>query len=353
MTRPAVPLRRSGRRSPLALGVATALVLALVAAGCGDDKKPTARKRPVRSTTTSTVPPPAAPLTGRPDPGGRSLRRPALSVKVENTPAARPQAGLDEADVVWEEVVEGGITRFLAMYNSRVPEVVGPIRSVRLTDPGIVWPVGGIFAFSGGARPATQAIDQAPVVVVDESRAGPAMFRDGSKRAPHNLFGRGAGLFAKGGEPVPPPALFGYLPRGRNPAGETASAVRIGFAGGYAVTYTWDRGSRSWIRSMDGVPFKAASGATIAPTNVVVLSVRYAGGVGRQGAEAQLVGEGPAWVLSGGKVVVGRWVRPDRAKPARLVDAAGAPVRLVPGTTWVALPDVSYPVDVTGAPPEG
>jgi len=350
VTRAARWRRPAVRRGALALVAVAAL--AVSAASCGDKKgSGSASKRPARpGATTTTAPPPAAPLTGLPDRSGESLRRPVLSVKVENTPVARPQAGLEHADVVWEEVVEGGITRFLAMFNSHVPEVVGPIRSVRLTDPAIVWPVGGIFAFSGGARPATQAITNAPVRPVDETRAGSAMFRDRSKRAPHNLFGRGAELFAKGGEPVPPPALFEYLAPGGPSAGRPAAAVRIGFAAGYAVTYTWDGASRVWARSMGGVAFKAASGAAVAPADVVVLSVRYAGGVGAQGAEAQLVGEGRAWVFADGKVVEGRWVRPDRGRPARLVDADGAPIRLVPGTTWVELPDVSYAVEVTPAP---
>lgn len=345
--RPGGPGRPTGLRLRRSAALVAVAALALSAAACGSDKGEAGPKKRARpAPTTTTVPPPAAPLTGLPDPSGASRRRPVLSVKVENTPAARPQAGLDEADVVWEEVVEGGITRFLAMFNSRAPEVIGPVRSVRLTDPLIVWPVGGIFAFSGGARDSVRAIEQAPVVLVDESRAGEAMFRDRAKRAPHNLFGRAPALFAKGGEPVPPPALFGYLPGGRGFAGEAAGGVRVGFAGSYAVTYTWDAASRGWTRTMGGEPFKAASGATIAPANVVVLSVRYAGGAGAQGAEAQLVGEGPAWVFSDGKVAQGRWVRPDRARPAQLVDAAGAPIRLVPGATWVELPDASYAVEV-------
>ena len=132
---------------------------------------------------------------------------------------------LDAADVVWEEVVEGQITRFLAMFQSRSPGAVGPIRSVRLTDPNIVWPVGGIFAFSGGAKYALDGISRAPVTLVDESRAGAAMYRDGSRRAPHNLYGRGDALFAKGGTPVPPPALFTYSGEPRR-----ADAAQIGRA---------------------------------------------------------------------------------------------------------------------------
>ncbi len=350
MIPPARRARRAARARAGVVVVATA-ALTLSAVACGSEKgseaAPKRRARP--AATSTTAPAPTAPLTGLPDPGGESAGRPALSVKVENTPAARPQAGIDVADVVWEEVVEGGITRFLVMYNSHVPEVVGPVRSVRLTDPAIVWPVGGIFGFSGGARPAVQAMGQAPVLLVDESRAGPAMFRDRSKRAPHNLFGRGAELFAKGGEPVPPPPLFEYRGADDDVAGTAVSAVRVGFVGPYAVTYTWDATAGAWTRSMAGEPFVAASGAVIAPANVVVMSIRYAGGAGAQGAEGQLVGEGQVRVFTGGKVVDGRWVRPDRGRPAQLVDADGAPIRLAPGPTWVELPDVSYAVDVTPA----
>src|SRR5690348_9771369 len=86
---------------------------------------------------------PIAPLTGLPDPGGVANHRPAITVKINNTDA-RPQAGIDQADVVYEEVVEGGITRLAAIFNSHAPDKVGPVRSVRRTDQSIVWPVGGV-----------------------------------------------------------------------------------------------------------------------------------------------------------------------------------------------------------------
>jgi len=300
-------------------------------------------------TTTTTKAPPVAPLTGLPDPSGASQTRPVLSVKVENTPDVRPQAGLEAADVVWDEVVEGQITRFLAMYQSRSTDVVGPIRSVRLTDPLIVWPVGGIFAFSGGAPYALRAIEQAPVTLVDEAKAGDAMFRDSSRRAPHNLFGRPDALFAKGGQPVPPPPLFTYRKPGATVAGESVASASIGFARGYDVTYTWDAASGSWLRSSAAGPFKARSGAQIAPANVVVLKVVYGGGLGEVGAEAQLVGQGEVTVLTGGTATTGTWSRPDRAAPIQLHDRAGAPIALTPGSTWVELPDVSYRVEVVPA----
>src|SRR6478735_7448658 len=164
-----------------AVVVALATLLAACSGASGNEKKP-AKTTTTPAPTTTTVAPPTAPLTGLPDPSAASHTRPALSVKVENTDAARPQAGIDQADVLYEEVVEGGITRFVAIFNSAVPDVIGPVRSVRAEDPDIVWPVGGIFAYSGGAQVNVNAINNAPVHAVDESSAGDAMVRNESNQ---------------------------------------------------------------------------------------------------------------------------------------------------------------------------
>ena len=285
-----------------------------------------------------------APLTGVRDPTSGAAHRPALTVKIENTPAARPQIGLDQADVVYEEVVEGGITRLLAIFQSHVPAVVGPVRSVRRTDQGVVTPIGGLFVYSGGAAYAIASIRTAPVNLVDETRAGPAMFRDSSRQAPHNLFGRPAALFAIGGAPVPPPPLFAYRTASQPVAGVPVTQVGVGFGSGYAVAYAWDRVHQAWDRSIFGHADLVASGVQEAPRNVIVMFVQYSGGVGVIGAEAQLVGSGDAVVLTGGHRITGRWVRPDRALPAQFVDSSGAPVRLTPGHTWVELAPVNTPV---------
>lgn len=339
------------RRAVVVLTAVLAVALAACSSG-GDDKKATPEDSSGPTTTTA---PPVAPLTGLPDPSGQSRSRPVLWVKVENLDCAcvRPQTGLENADVVYEEVVEDGITRFLVAYNSTVPDVVGPIRSVRLTDPNLVWPLGGIFAYSGGAQPAVDAINQAPVNAVNESAAGDAMFRDNSRRVDveHTLFGRGAELFAKNGQPTPPPALFEYLPAGQAFSGEPATEVTVALNPGYAPTYTYDVASNTWKRAIDGVPFTTRSGEQIAPTNVVVEFIDYVGGAGSQGAEGTTVGEGDAWIFSGGQVIRGRWVRPAKEQPARYVDVAGKPIKLAPGKTWVELPQAGTAVNVVQPPP--
>jgi hypothetical protein len=335
--------------------VAVGIVASVALIGCSSGSKSTAKKPAVaKSTTTTTTAPPVAPLTGLPDPTGAAQTRPLVSIKIDNDSSlARPQTGFDQADIVWDEVVEGQSTRFLAMFQSQAPDVVGPVRSVRRTDPLIVWPVGGVFAYSGGAKYAVDAISLAPVLRIDESAAGDAMFRDSSRRAPHNLYAKPAILFTRGGEPAPPPPLFDYAAPNAATPGTAVVSVHIGFAGEFAPTYTWEGGSGTWLRSTNAGPFLAKSGKQIGPKNVVVLPVAYAGGVGQIGAEAQLVGQGPVKVFTNGHEIDGTWSRSDKAKRIELTDAAGKPIRLTPGQTWVELPNPTYSIDVVpaAAPP--
>jgi hypothetical protein len=332
------------RRSTLIIAVL--VTLAVIVAACGGDGGEKKTKRAAKA-------PPVAPLTGLPDPNGDARGRPALEVKVENLddPQVRPQAGLQAADVVYEEVVEGFVTRFLAIYNSTLPDTVGPIRSVRATDPNIVWPLGGVFAYSGGSQPSVELIREAPVNAVDETAAGDAMFRQRDRRAPHNLFGRPAELIGKGGQPVPPRALFEYLAQNEQSPGDPATAARIGFAPGYDPTYTYDAPTRTWKRSYGATPFTVTTGEQVAPTNVVVQFTEYRDGTGSPTAEGVTVGQGDVWVFTDGKVIKGRWTRPAKEQPAKYVDAAGRPIKLLPGTTWVHLLPVGSAVDVTVPPP--
>jgi hypothetical protein len=345
-----------------ALAVALGLVAGGVVVATGSsNSRARAGAAPSTGAPASTAPPPIAPLTGLPDPSGQSQTRPALSVKVENTPDARPQVGIDSADVVYEEEVEGNITRFVAIFNSTAPETIGPVRSVRMQDADIVWPIRGIFAYSGGAQEPVDAINAAPVHAVDNTAAVAggvnAMERDAPgqppRDAPHNLYGHGPALFALGGEPAPPPPLFQYaapdlpLPDGAD-QGEPVVGAHVGFLGGYDVSYAWDPASATWKRFVHGEPHVVVGGEQIAPTNVVVQFTVYDGE-----SSAQTVGEGDVWVFADGRVRRGRWFRPDREQPARYVDANGQPILLRPGRTWVELLPSEYAADVEPVPVSG
>jgi hypothetical protein len=331
-----------------AVVVLAVIAVAVVASG-GSDKTPAAKARQRKAAAKHAAQVRRAPLTGLPDKKGVSLKRPAVTVKINNTDAAK-QYSVDQADVVYEEVVETGITRLAAIFNSHAPDRVGPVRSVRRTDQSIVWPIGGIFAYSGGAQYAIDSINTAPVKQLDETRAGPMMFRDpvGFQYMPYNLWAHVDQMFKAGGIPIPPPPLFAYRFTHVKLAGTPVKSFVVGFAAGFETTWDWDAKSGTWLRSKFGAPDIDADNVRLAPQNVVVLFVNYLnGGPGALGAEAELTGSGRALVFTGGKEIEGTWSRPDKVKPAKFLTASGAVIRLTPGQTWVELPDVSYPVTVT------
>jgi hypothetical protein len=352
--RRSIPMWRQRRYQMIGAGIALALVavvaLALALFAGGDDDPVTASStRPSSSstsegpTTTTQYAGPFAPLTGVPDRTGATQGRAAMTVKIDNTNISGAKRGIDQADIVYEEVVEGGLTRLAAIFQSRVPTDIGPIRSVRLTDQAIVRPIGGLFVYSGGARYAENSIETAPVIRINESAAGDAMWRDGSRKKPHNLFGRAKQLFAFGGDPKPPPPLFEYRRRGRAPAGIPITTAHIGFEAGFDVTWTWDRASHRWHRTFLGEQEFVDGGAPIAPANIVVQFVDYVGG---GTPEAQLAGEGTVWVLTEGRAIQGTWSRPDASQPGHLLDANGESILLTPGQTWVELPENGYEFSV-------
>lgn len=345
MERPATRLR-TGTRTLLVL----ACVLAVVIGACSSDAKQA--KTPAKQDSTTAPAPPVAPLTGLPDPSGASQTRHALTVKVLNNPEQRPQAGLGAADVVYEEVVEGLITRFAAIYQSNNANPVGPIRSVRYTDPLVVWPIGGGFAYSGGAAGPDAAIKAAPVVTINETKAGSAMFRDRSRRAPFNLFGDTEKLMALGGEPTPPPPLFTYRDAKAKVSGESITSATIGFESGGKPTWTWDASQGVFLRSYGDRPHTDRNtGAQLSAANVVIQFVDYKNGTGNPQAQAEMIGTGTAWILTGGKLIKGTWTRDSNESPTRFLDPAGKVVKLGPGKTWVELPATSYSVDVVTPPP--
>jgi hypothetical protein len=287
------------------------------------------------------------PLTGLP-PGPEGLSgRPALVVKIDNHPQARPQAGLPDADVVIEEVVEG-ITRFFAIFQSRVPETVGPIRSARTQDALLVPMLGRpLFTWSGGNGGVRRTIAHANVVDLSAQRPevyrGAGWFRDRKHVGPHNLFARGEGLYSF--TPVyagPPPPLFEYRTGSDPSPGLPTAGARLTMWS-TKVDWVWDAGARTWVRWQNGRPHTATATVggpdqPVTAANVVLIHVDYApSAVDRRSPEAQTLGEGIAQVLVDGHVVSGRWTRLDPAGPWQLRDDQGNPILLQPGATWVEL----------------
>jgi hypothetical protein len=217
-----------------------------------------------------------------------------------------------------------------------------------------------VFVYSGGAQYAIDSINTAPVTQLDETRAGALMFRaEGTQylessnspwaNPPYNLWAHVDQMYATAAKPIPPPPLFAYRTTKAKVPGTPVKSFVVGFQGqpSFATTWDWDARSGTWLRSKFGGPDTDAENVRIAPKNVVVMFVQYEGGVGALQAEAVLTGTGKLEVFTQGKEITGTWSRPDKAKPAKLLNAKGDVIKLTPGQTWVELPDVSYGVITT------
>jgi hypothetical protein len=290
-------------------------------------------------------PPGGGPLTGLAAAQGGPVR-PALVVKIDNAPAARPQAGLNQADVVFVEQVEGGTTRFAAVFHSEDAPRLGPVRSARSTDIGIMSALGRpLFSYSGANKVFKEQVSRAPLIDVGVDRYPAPYRREGARPAPHNLFSTTASLFGVAPkEATAPPPLFLYDEPETPATGPGAVPVRhlhVDWPSrGFVADYDWD--SSVWRRTQGGRSHLDAAGYQVAPANVIVQFVTYrnTGLVDPSGSpvpEAQVTGEGDAWVLTEGMLVPARWSKPDANAVTRYLDANGADIRLAPGRTWVEL----------------
>jgi len=308
-------------------------------------------------TPTPTVSPtptlPTHPLSGRPV---QNPDKPILVLKIDNAPGARPHRGLQAADMVFIEAVEGGYNRFVAVYSSSLPREVGPVRSARISDIELLAQFGRVaFGYSGAQsafRPELAAANTLDV----SAWGGPEGWKYAPDRySPHNLLASPEGLLARAAR-----------------KGEVALARDMGLVfdeepmtGGWQVTsaeisypatsveFTWDAGRQAWLLTLDGEPdVDTYTNRQIGATTVVVQIVEQtaSGYRDRSGGVTPLqktVGEGRALFLRDGRAVWGRWSRPTPADPTAYT-VAGAPFRFAPGQVWVGL--LASPDDVTTTP---
>jgi len=299
------------------------------------------------STDTTEVEPtqPVYPLTGLPLLDPVQAAQPAMVVKIDNHPDARPQSGLNEADIVFEENVEN-LTRFAAVFHSNGADPVGPIRSGRTQDVDLLGSLNKpIFVWSGGNARVSAAINDSDLVPVNETKAGKAMFRNkdrglGPTGSPHNLYGNVSAFYAFAApDAAAPPQQFQY--RREDAAvdsGEDADGVKVSMDGVH-VRWQWDPTTKTYLRFSDEkVHDDHLTGAQLATGNVVVLYVDYVPSpADGRSPEAQTEGTGVAWVFTGAKYVQGTWVRTDRLQPFTLTDQDGKPIELTPGHTFIEL----------------
>jgi hypothetical protein len=340
------------------------VTLALVGAACGGggkDKEASHKTTTTKAPTTTTTLPPTSPLTGLPQPDQSKLARPALMVKVDNTPKGYVrQEGIDKADVVFVEQTEQGTTRLAAVFQSQ-DTTVGPVRSARTSDVGIAGALNHpMLAYSGANAGVLRQVRSGPLVDVGVDASGVTSIylknQRGSTRNLYRYFLPTAQVYAaKGSQGKTPPPLFHYRAAGEVAGGTPAAQARVGYGGGAAtvVNYQWDANLHGWARTQAGRPHVMANGGTrIAPANVVILVTPYKNSgfrdvTGAVSPQAVLEGSGQAWFLSDGKVVQGRWSRPGPTGAFSFTDPAGAPVALTPGQTFIELAPSAGAVSVT------
>ncbi len=347
-----------------ALLVALALVAAACSGGDGDaddaattttvaeetttteapaDEDDDAEDEVEETTTTAPAPTgPVAPLTGEAIESESALDRPALAVKIDNHPRARPQTGIEQADLVFEVRAEG-VTRFLAVFHSTAPEPLGPVRSSRTSDFEILTGLNRpLYASSGGndyVAAGLRQLDIQEVTAISQTE----YFRDGSRPAPHNLYVNAEDLWALAEDDAPPEPWFSYRQADAplvSSADPIEGAVRITYKGSPVVTHTWDEDAGGWLRTQDGRPHTTITGDQLAPENVVIMSANYTvSPADTASPEVQSVGSGDLFVLTQGHVIQGTWSRLDAVSKPQLLDSSGQEILLTPGRTWVLMPD--------------
>lgn len=329
----------------LAAALAVLLAFALFASGCTKKSVEVTSAWPIAISERS-VPQPAEPvvwpLTGKPGPDAASIARRPLSVKIENSPSARPQSGLNQADVVYETLAEGGITRFNCVFHSSVPKTVGPVRSARLSDLWVVPQYHGLFFFSGASTSVNAAVRRAKLPNLSED-AGVSFpyFRSAQRSAPHNLYLDTKKAFQEATKRKM--AIVAQVPRLQFAARSatatpTISSIFIPFSQANTVDWDYDATKRAYLRKNNGKKhLDAMTDNQVAAKNVVVMWVKYIpishDKVGSVTYDVALGGSGRVSVFAGGQRTDGTWSA-TRDTPPRFKDASGKTIKLAPGNTW-------------------
>lgn len=314
---------------------AVALASTLAVAGCsgGSEKtSPGDRGPDAQSTAAGSTLLGQWPLTGKPANGPRP-KHPVMVVKIDNTSSSSPQVGLSKADLVTEELVEGGATRLAVFYYSRLPKVVGPVRSFRASDIGVVKPVHGVLVASGGAPPTVRRVKQAGIRTVTEG--GPGFYRDSGRTAPYNLFDHLPQLAATLRSHRTPDSYLPWGEEGDLPSGKRARGLAAEFSAGHTTSWRYKGGHYVNLNS------NAPSGDQYRPDTVLVLRVKvgdagYKDPAGNPVPEMHFTGRGDAMVFHGGKVVRGTWSKKGYAAPLAL-HRKGGELTVPPGHVWIEL----------------
>lgn len=323
----------------------------MVLAACSSQSASPPSGQPATASSTT------CPLTGTPVPGGGHVpRRPALAVKVDNYPDARPQNGLDKADIVFEEPVEGMITRYAAVFQCQTPDLVGPIRSARNIDIGILGQFGRpILAHVGGIEPVLHNIEKSPLIDLEVLDNASIVKNISGRVAPYDTYASAGAMWdLHRNDKTPPAPVFSYS--NNVPSGATSAAsVSIPFSSVADVVWRYSTSAGEYERYYGSRPDVLSDGTQNAASNVVVQFVHITYGpwlendVGGKEVQANLYdnAKGKAEIFRDGKEITGSWSRNSLGEPTKFSSSSGATITMKPGRTWVELVPTTVSVSTT------
>ena len=273
---------------------------------------------------------------------------PVMAVKIDDTSAARPQIGLEDADLVYIEQVEGGLTRLAAIFSSTIPKNIGPVRSARISDIDILAQYGKIiFAFSGAQRAMLTLISNSNLWDYGAQRSSPTIYtRDETRPGPYDMILRGDLLLEKVISDEREVAVskplgwsFGEAPDG----GVAIDSVSVQWpASKYEAT--WSKSENRWLLSNFDKPNFSASGKQLGATTFVIQNVEMSDSIfrasdGTYTPLSETVGTGTGYILRDGRSFKANWSRPTAESGTAWTLTDGSEIKFAAGSIWVALTD--------------
>jgi Protein of unknown function (DUF3048) N-terminal domain/Protein of unknown function (DUF3048) C-terminal domain len=289
--------------------------------------------------------PETCPLSGEVPDKESVLDRPAVAVKIENASVAYPLSGLEDAELVYEELIEGGVTRFMAIYHCNDTDKAGPVRSARIVDPAIMSPITKILGYSGQNAPVLDALRKAGIVRLEESEAPGGLRRVAREgvTSEHTLYADTVELRSVGAKRYDKPPSGDLFDFGKlEGTSKKAATVTLNFTQAGEVTYRWSDGA--YARFERGEPFVSESGDQISVDNVLIEEheVNFSDNIvdvaGNPSTEiGDVTGSGRAVLFRDGRAVTGKWARKSEEDPVVFTSKSGAAMVFKKGSIWIEL----------------